>query len=210
MLLLLGVSLQPSGAWAAGDSAKGKDYYTLTCQTCHGPNAEGNRSMNSPRLVGLQEWYLVRQLNNFRSGVRGFDPEDTYGQQMAAKAKTLPNEQAVSDVVAYVSTLDAPPSPRTEVTGDPARGQELFLDCVPCHGTRAQGLDYGDGRHSRAPRLSGQDDWYLIRQLHNFAAGRRGTQKGDKEGHVMHFVAMIGDWSERDITDVVAYIKGIK
>lgn len=103
---------------------------------------------------------------------------------MTAPAQSLSDEQAVLDVVAYIATLEAPPSPRTEVSGNPDtdRAEALFHDCIQCHGTKAQGLDSGTPNDPRAPRLSGQDDWYLIRQMRNFQSGIRGTHKEDKEG----------------------------
>ena len=90
---------------SAGNPETGKDVYT-TCQACHGANGEGNETLNAPRLAGQHAWYLQRQLQNFKAGVRGAHPDDTYGQQMAPMAQTLPDEQAVNDVVAYILSLD--------------------------------------------------------------------------------------------------------
>jgi len=56
-------------------------------------------------LAGQSDWYLVRQLENYRAGVRGHVAADTYGQQMRAAAAVLPDAQAVKDVVAYINTL---------------------------------------------------------------------------------------------------------
>ncbi len=39
------------------------------------------------------------------TGMRGDHPEDTIGLQMVAFAKSLPDEQALLDVVAYINTL---------------------------------------------------------------------------------------------------------
>ena len=205
-VILVAASAPTLCAWAEGDASKGELHYA-TCQPCHGIDAEGNQSKNAPRLVGLQAWYLVRQINNFRSGIRGGKAEDRYGQEMADMAKALPDEQSIEDVAAYIGTLDAPPASRTETSGDPARGEEIFHDCIQCHGTRAQGLDSGSTTDPRAPRLAGQDDWYLIRQLKNFQAGIRGALKDDKEGLSMRIVAKSRRWSDQDIKDVVAYIK---
>jgi cytochrome c553 len=64
------------------------------------------REMNAPALAGREEWYLVRQLQNFKSGVRGTDPGDIYGLQMAPMAQVLPDSQAIEDVAAYLSSLE--------------------------------------------------------------------------------------------------------
>lgn len=92
-----------SGA-AAGNAERGKGFYAV-CATCHGPNAEGMQEMNAPALAGQEEWYIVRQLQNFKSGARGTNPADTYGLQMAPMAQVLPDAQAIEDVAAYLSSL---------------------------------------------------------------------------------------------------------
>ena len=66
---------------------------------------EGNRALNSPRLDNKQDWYLIRQLKYFKYGARGTHPDDLYGQQMAAIMATVPNDQAIVDVVAYIMTM---------------------------------------------------------------------------------------------------------
>lgn len=87
-----------------GDAAKGKTLYVV-CTSCHGVNAEGKKDLNAPKLSGLQDWYLARQLTNFKEGIRGKDPKDTYGLQMSPMAATLADEQAIKDVVAYIKSL---------------------------------------------------------------------------------------------------------
>lgn len=96
--------LLSSSAAAAGDAERGKSLYAV-CGTCHGPNAEGMQEMNAPALAGREEWYVVRQLENFKSGIRGKDPRDTYGMQMAPMAQLLADRQAMEDVAAYLSSL---------------------------------------------------------------------------------------------------------
>lgn len=92
------------GASAAGDAARGKTLYAV-CSTCHGPNGEGMQEMNAPALAGREEWYLIRQLENFKSGARGKDARDTYGLQMAPMAQLLADRQAMEDVAAYINSL---------------------------------------------------------------------------------------------------------
>ncbi len=98
------VSLYSATSLAAGDAAKGKTLYA-TCGACHGQNAEGMEALNAPKLAGQEEWYVVRQLQNFKAGIRGTNPKDTYGMQMAPMAQTLPNDQAMEDVAAYIKSL---------------------------------------------------------------------------------------------------------
>jgi cytochrome c553 len=98
------VVLHAPAASAAGDIERGKALYGV-CSTCHGPNGEGMREQNAPALAGREEWYIVRQLQNFRSGARGSNPADIFGQQMAPMARILASEQAIEDVAAYLNSL---------------------------------------------------------------------------------------------------------
>lgn len=98
------VGLYSASTLAAGDPVKGKALYA-TCGACHGANAEGLEALNAPKLAGQEEWYIVRQLENFKSGARGSNPKDTYGMQMAPMAQILPDAQAMADVAAYIKTL---------------------------------------------------------------------------------------------------------
>ena len=94
----------PAPATVHGDVAAGKKLYA-TCAACHGPQGQGNEQLNAPRLAGQQDWYLVRQLQNYKSGIRGSNPKDTYGMQMKPMASMLANDVAMNDVVAYIDTL---------------------------------------------------------------------------------------------------------
>jgi cytochrome c oxidase subunit 2 len=75
-----------------------------TCAACHGADAQGIAATNAPRLKGMSDWYLARQLNNFKTGVRGAHPQDAYGGQMALFAETLADDAAVGDVVSYINS----------------------------------------------------------------------------------------------------------
>ena len=87
-----------------GDAARGKTLFT-PCTACHGPKADGNQQLNAPPLTQSPDWYLLTQLKNFKHGARGANPKDTTGAQMRPMAQGLPDEQAMRDVIAYISTL---------------------------------------------------------------------------------------------------------
>ena len=53
----------------------------------------------------MSDWYLQRQLLNYREGIRGKHPQDFRGAQMASMAKVLADETAISDVLDYIHTL---------------------------------------------------------------------------------------------------------
>jgi len=94
----------PAPTTVHGDAARGQTLYT-TCAACHGTAGQGIWATNAPRLAGMSDWYLARQLGNFQHGIRGTHLQDFSGAQMAQLAGALRDERSVNDVVAYVSTL---------------------------------------------------------------------------------------------------------
>lgn len=94
----------PDESERMGKADVGKNHYAA-CAACHGPDGKGNEALNAPPIGMLQSWYIETQLHKFRNGIRGAHPDDTTGAQMAPMAKTIPNDEAVTDLSAYVSTL---------------------------------------------------------------------------------------------------------
>lgn len=88
----------------SGDISRGSELYT-SCAACHGNNAQGNALLNAPGLAARDDWYLLRQLKLFKSGYRGGHPDDLIGQQMRAAVSVLDTEQDMTDVLAYIKTL---------------------------------------------------------------------------------------------------------
>ncbi|MFT4820763.1 MAG: cytochrome c oxidase subunit 2, partial [Candidatus Azotimanducaceae bacterium] len=84
--------------------AHGKKLY-VTCATCHGKAGEGKYAMNAPQLSGQESWYMIRQLQNFKTGVRGRHALDLFGPQMSSMSRYLRSENDIKDVVAYINTL---------------------------------------------------------------------------------------------------------
>lgn len=183
---------------APGDTVAGKSQFA-TCAACHGQNGEGNAAMNAPALAGLPAWYITRQLAYYKQGIRGAHEDDVYGKQMAPMASVLADDQAVRNVTAYIETLDTPDASDT-IEGDAAHGASLYVSCGACHGAQAQG-NYA----LQAPRLAGQDDWYLKRQLQNFRDGVRGAHTEDSYGHQMVLMARSLK-NEDSINDLLAYL----
>ncbi|MCW8193438.1 c-type cytochrome [Proteobacteria bacterium 005FR1] len=101
----------------SGDIAKGKAIYEPTCGICHAPGGHGVWSVNAPVLVGMSDWYLVRQLENYRAGIRGNHLGDEFGFQMRSMVSALKEADAINDVVAYINTLpEAAPDEQASVT----------------------------------------------------------------------------------------------
>lgn len=87
-----------------GNPEAGKVLFA-TCQACHGPNGLGNEALKAPPIAGQHDWYLYTSLKKFKAGVRGTATGDTWGATMRPMAMTLPDEQAIKNVIAYVGTL---------------------------------------------------------------------------------------------------------
>ena len=196
--LALGI-MTAENASASGDATKGKAAYAV-CAACHGANGMGNKALNAPRIAGQEPWYLERQLKNYKGGIRGADPKDTYGMQMRPMALTLANDQAVSDMAAFLSSMPVSKSSESTVKGDATAGKASYMICQTCHGPKG-----GGNRALNSPNLTGLQDWYIVRQLKNFKAGIRGTKSGDLFGMQMRPMAMTLA-NDAAINNVAAYI----
>ena len=189
-----------SSAFASGDAVVGEQLYG-SCVACHGAVGEGMTAMNSPALAGQNQAYLVRQLNNFKTGIRGADAGDTLGMQMRGMAAVLADDTAVANVAAYIAGLPVTTAAADTEGADMRNGENQYNGaCGACHGGAAQG-----NPGLNAPRLAGLDSAYLKRQYQNFAAGIRGSHPDDRLGQQMKMMAtMLG--SEKDLDDVVVFI----
>ncbi len=200
-LVIAGCSSDPGGS---GDTAaatpleRGKAYYT-TCAGCHGNNGEGIAAMHAPRLAGMDSEYLERQLLHYRADIRG-SAADFYGVMMNGRAKALgEDDQAVSDVVAYIATL---PEPKYSVSASSFEaGREHYATCVACHGERAEG-----NKELNAPSLIGLEKDYLVRQLTNYRNDVRGAHPDDTLGAQMKVSALVleDDQAVEEVSEFIA------
>jgi cytochrome c553 len=183
------------GAYAAVEKVEMDD---RSCMTCHGVDGIGNEGIQAPRLAGMEPWYLKRQLEIFRDGIRGKHPQDLEGMEMQPMAAILTDE-SITDIVGWVGSWEYQAAEPT-LSGDTSKGSTLYRTCVSCHGDQAQG-----NQAMNAPALQGQNDWYLVTQLKNFKAGYRGAHPEDNYGMQMRAMsATLPD--EQAIIDVVSYI----
>jgi cytochrome c553 len=79
--------------------------------------------------------------------------------------------------------------------GDVARGQELSVECVDCHGEDGRGDD-------EVPGLAGLDEAYQIEQLKAYKSGER----TDEEAMIMYAEEM----TEQDMADLAAYFASLQ
>ena len=83
-------------SFAAGDVAAGRQM-ALMCQTCHGLDGKA-KIPEAPSLAGQSVIYLVKALNDYRSGARKND-------MMSLVAPTL-KDKDVEDLAAYYSAIE--------------------------------------------------------------------------------------------------------
>ncbi|MFQ5660648.1 MAG: c-type cytochrome [Gammaproteobacteria bacterium] len=79
----------------AGDAAAGKTK-SILCVTCHGAEGISNNDV-WPNLAGQKEGYLIKQIRNFRDGVRN-------NPMMTPLVSSL-SDQDIADLAAYFSRL---------------------------------------------------------------------------------------------------------
>ena len=159
---------------------------------------------SAPSIAGQESWYVERQLKNFKAGIRGANSKDTFGMQMRPMALTLSDDQAIADMAAYLSSMPETKSSKNTVKGDVSAGKASYMICQTCHVAKG-----GGNRALNAPKLTGLQDWYIVRQIKNFKSGIRGTKSGDIYGMQMRPMAMTLS-SDEAIKNVAAYIATLK
>jgi cytochrome c oxidase subunit II len=177
---------------ATPDLANGAKIY-LTCAACHGSSGVGVADGSVPAVGGQHFRVLVRELVDYRHDKR-WDPRMA---QFSAK-RHIPDAQSVADVAAYISGLDAAwvsaPS-----GADTAHGKELYVRaCASCHGLEAGG-NGADGY----PRLRGQHNEYLVRQMHDVLEERRSNLS-------RKHVRLLEPLDKADILGVAAYLSNLR
>jgi cytochrome c553 len=95
--LVCAVAAGPVGeAAAAGDISAGR-HKALACQTCHGLDGKA-KIPEAPNLAGQNAIYLVKALEDYRSGARKND-------MMSLVAPTL-KDQDIDDLAAYFAAIE--------------------------------------------------------------------------------------------------------
>jgi len=203
MLSGLGLLIATPTAFAQPDLANGQVKFKV-CEACHGLTGSGSKEIGAPRIAGQAHWYERRQLQNFKAGIRGSKPEDTFGAVMRPMALTLVTDQDVEDVIAYFGTLKPEILPQTLQGGNATKGKETYAICAACHADDGKGIEL-----LSAPRLAGIPDWYLERQIRNFNSGARGTHAQDVFGRQMGVIQKLMLPDDPAIFDVIAYINSL-
>jgi cytochrome c553 len=83
----------------------------------------------------------------------------------------------------------------SELKGDPATGKTKSATCAACHGAD------GNSTNPEWPKLAGQSESYLFKQLQNFKAG----QDAPDGRYNASMAPMVAPLSEQDMADLAAY-----
>lgn len=186
---------QDAKAPAKPDLAKGEAKYTAVCAACHG--ADGNSGIPAnPKLAGQHPQYLVKQLQEFKSGKRnnavmtGFaamlsddDMKNISAWLAAQKAK--PGFAKDKDLVALGERIYRGGIPDRQIAA-----------CAGCHSPNGAGIP------AQYPRMSGQHADYTEAQLIAFRAGARGNS--------VQMNQVAAKMNDREIKAVSDYIAGLR
>lgn len=180
-----------------GDAAAGKYLYENgdesrsigACVGCHGKEGFSD-VLIYPNLSKQHPEYIEKQLNQFKDGSR----DNNYAMAQFAAPLT---EQEIADLGAYlkdpagVANVAAKKTKAVAiVSGDVAAGKAKSATCVACHNA--------DGNSSLAmyPKIAGQHESYILKQLVEFKSGLRNDP-------VM--AGMVAALSEDDMKNLAAY-----
>ena len=189
------VAAAPAPAAFKPDLALGESKYTAVCAACHGADGNSGTPAN-PKLAQQHPEYLVKQLQEFKSGKR----PNQIMQPMAAQL----SDADMKNISAWVTAKKAKPgfAKDKELV---AMGERIYRGgiadrqvaaCAGCHSPNGAGLP------SQFPRLSGQHADYTYAQLMAFREGIR------KNGPIMAQVT--AKMNDREIRAVSDYIAGLR
>lgn len=176
------------------DPAKGATL-SATCIVCH--TADGSRgAVANPILQGQHPEYLVKQLQEFKSGKRA----NAIMQGMAA----MLSDEDMQHIAAFYAGKQAKPgfakNKDTVLLGERIyRGgiaERKVPACSGCHSPTGAGIP------SQYPRLSGQHAEYTEAQLIAFRSGARANNA--------QMTTIAGKMNDREIKAVSDYIAGLR
>jgi len=139
------------------------------CISCHGVRARGGMG---PRLAGLGQDYIVRQLRTFATGHRP-------GSVMHSIAGKM-NARTMQQLAVWIATLQPHIRARIRSTQADASARRLMVmgdwsrgipACIDCHGATLM------GGGSNIPALAGQQETYIAMRLQWFRLGSRAGEK---------------------------------
>ncbi|TBU99343.1 c-type cytochrome [Stutzerimonas kirkiae] len=88
--------------------------------------------------------------------------------------------------------------------GDAQAGQGKVALCVACHGTD------GNSPLPNFPKLAGQGEKYLLKQLKDIKAGSSPTAAPGTGRKILEMTAMLDSYNDQDLLDIAAYFSSQK
>ena len=165
------------------------------CRVCHGVE----EAQRGPILDGMEYGYLYDQLQKFRSGIRGQNPDNRSEHLMGIGIKKVKNDLESAYLADWFARQEPKPAVRT-VVGDLDRGKLFYTArCASCHGEQAEG-----NRLLAGPALNRLEGWYFLEQMRKFRSGDRGYHPLDESGRVM--AAASKGITDSTLRDLVAYV----
>ncbi len=162
------------------------------CAECHLANGLGDPGGTMPKLAGQHRSVLIKQMLDIRSGRRS-------NPLMLPYVRSLPDEQAVADVAAYLAALPPVGGNGRGPGEDLLRGRQLYQrHCASCHGAGGEG-----DAAAFTPAIRGQHYRYVVRQLIDIAGARRGNAHPG-------MVAAIESFSARDVASVADFVSRLR
>ncbi|MCW8866079.1 MAG: cytochrome c [Colwellia sp.] len=167
------------------------------CIACHGAKGEGVDALKAPAIAGQDINYLTRQLEHFKNGTRG-KAEQAIPMAAVAKILTKMDIEALATYIQAMAIVEN--ANQSLIEGSLKNGSRYYqAKCGACHGGQAQG-----NKTFNAPRLSNQSSQYLLQQMQDFVAGKRGYEQNDKLGRQM---AMMANTTKgQELIDILFYI----
>ena len=189
------VGLIPNLLLAQGDAAAGQAKSAL-CGSCHGADGNSPLAMN-PKLAGQSARYMVKQLQDFKSGARA-------GVTMAAMVLSL-SDQDMEDLAAWYSsqqpTLQGANPESIELAQRLYRAgnsEIAVAACSACHSPTGKG-----NAPAGFPSLSGQHAEYTLQQLKDF---RSGVRQNDGSEMMRTVVERLTD---KELEALASYVSGL-
>ena len=126
--------------------------------------AAATQRVLAPAIAGMPSWYVEKQLQNFKSGIRGLHAEDTGGLRMYPMSQWLRTEADQEAVAAYVASMPAiSPSVNSKSMAMRRRARATTPSVGACHGADRR----RQPRHGRSAAHR-QSDWYLYSSIEKY------------------------------------------
>jgi cytochrome c553 len=180
---------------AKPDLAKGEASYGAVCAACHGADGNSGTPAN-PKLAQQHPEYLVKQLQEFKSGKRA-------NAIMSGMSAALSDED-MRNISYWLASKAAKPGFAKDKEAV-ALGERIYRGgiadrqvpaCAGCHSPNGAGIP------AQYPRLSGQHAEYATAQLTAFRDGIR------KNNNAMNQVA--AKLNDREIKALADYVAGLR